>query len=395
MRVWRGELDVPWWNGGDGLYELMRVKGVLDHGSLLSNPDLGAPFGQHLQDFPDSKPLQYVLIWMLGRGTSDPAVVGNVFFLLGFGLVAATAFVVLRWFGLSRAVCCACALLFSLSPYHFQHNEATLSLSAYYGVPLGAYLILAVLSGRRLFATVDGRHGAVRRWGSRISILTAAACVVIGLLDTYYAVFTIIVVIAATAVGFRDRLTAGSGRGIRGRRAGLRRVARRPEPEPGRPGRARPQPGRRRARPTRERGVQLHADLADAPDRRTSDRSPGAVRAPGEQPDHGGHEPASIGLIASLGLAWLLLVALSLSLTGARRRLDPRHGALAAAAVFVLLLGTTGGISGLIAWGVTPQIRTWSRLAVFVAFFALAAVGLLLDRARRHSDLHPSGRWST
>ena len=106
-----------------------------------------------------------------------------------------------------------------------------------------------------------------------------------------------------------------------------------------------------------------------------------------------GHEPASIGLIASLGLAWLLLVALSLSLTGARRRLDPRHGALAAAAVFVLLLGTTGGISGLIAWGVTPQIRTWSRLAVFVAFFALAAVGLLLDRARRHSDLHPSGRW--
>ena len=215
LRVWRGELDVPWWNGGDGLYELMRVKGVLDHGSLLSNPDLGAPFGQHLQDFPDSKPLQYVLIWMLGRGTSDPAVVGNVFFLLGFGLVATTAFVVLRWFGLSRAVCCACALLFSLSPYHFQHNEATLSLSAYYGVPLGAYLILAVLSGRRLFATVDGRHGAVRRWGSRISILTAAACVVIGLLDTYYAVFTIIVVIAATAVrcfatGSRRALVEGS-----------------------------------------------------------------------------------------------------------------------------------------------------------------------------------------
>jgi phosphoglycerol transferase len=46
------------------------------------------------------------------------------------------------------------------------------------------------------------------------------------------------------------------------------------------------------------------------------------------------------------------------------------------------LLGTTGGVSALIAYAVTPQLRAWSRLSVFIAFFSLAAIGLLLDAGR-------------
>jgi phosphoglycerol transferase len=49
------------------------------------------------------------------------------------------------------------------------------------------------------------------------------------------------------------------------------------------------------------------------------------------------------------------------------------------------LLGTIGGFGSLIAWFVSPQIRTYSRLGVFIGFFSLFAVVLLLDRLRRRS----------
>jgi phosphoglycerol transferase len=46
-----------------------------------------------------------------------------------------------------------------------------------------------------------------------------------------------------------------------------------------------------------------------------------------------------------------------------------------------LLVGTTGSFSTLIAV-VWPQIRSWNRLSVFIAFFSLAAVALLLESLR-------------
>jgi phosphoglycerol transferase len=63
---------------------------------------------------------------------------------------------------------------------------------------------------------------------------------------------------------------------------------------------------------------------------------------------------------------------------------DTRQRHLALATLTALLLGTTGGLSGVFAYTVTAQVRTWTRLSIFIAFFALAAIGLLLDASLEH-----------
>ena len=87
-------------------------------------------------------------------------------------------------------------------PYHFTRGEFHLLLAAYYAVPLGAYLVLAVLGQRPLF-------------GSRRMVLgTLAMCAVIAFASGgyYYSAFTIV-------------LVAGGGRGAGRGRAELAAAA--------------------------------------------------------------------------------------------------------------------------------------------------------------------------
>ena len=63
-----------------------------------------------------------------------------------------------------------------------------------------------------------------------------------------------------------------------------------------------------------------------------------------------------------------------------------------AVTVIAFLICTTGGISSLFVWLVSPKIRSWERISIFISFFALAAVALLLDASRERIRLrrgHP------
>jgi phosphoglycerol transferase len=51
--------------------------------------------------------------------------------------------------------------------------------------------------------------------------------------------------------------------------------------------------------------------------------------------------------------------------------------------VLAFLIGTVGGLSTIIAQLVTPQIRAWNRISIFIAFFAFIAVAVGLDALGR------------
>ena len=74
---------------------------------------------------------------------------------------------------------------------------------------------------------------------------------------------------------------------------------------------------------------------------------------------------ATLGLVGSAGLAVLLAVAL----------LPVRRawllGPLSGLAVFSVLLGTIGGPGALFNLLVTPQVRCYNRISVFIAFCVL------------------------
>ena len=87
---------------------------------------------------------------------------------------------------------------------------------------------------------------------------------------------------------------------------------------------------------------------------------------------------SSLGVVGGVGfLALLGLLLLPMGEGRPRRELWRALGVLN---LLALLIATTGGFGSLFAFVVTPDIRTYARMHVFVAFLALFAVALLLER---------------
>ena len=385
LRLWDASLSVPFeYSANDANYQLMLVKGVLEHGWWFTNSDLGAPFGQQLYDFAvGADNLQLALVKAVGVFSSDPATVVNLLYLASFPMGALTAFWVLRWVGIGGLAAVVCSVLYSLLPYHFARGEHHLFLAAYYAVPAGCYLALAVASGRRLFGVRSRGRGALR-YLSRRSLITLAACAAVASTGTiYHAAFTLLLVAVALAV----RLAVA-----RRARALLPGVA-----------------------IVTVVGALLAVNLAPSVAYSISHGRNHVVahRSPAESellglkvaqlvlPDYrhrfaplrhlaqryatetvpGGHletYDVSLGMVGAVGFVWLLGRAVLRALRGGRRvPLVDEAGVLTLAAV---LIGATGAISSLIAFLITAQLRAWDRIVVFVAFFAFVAVGHLLDR---------------
>jgi phosphoglycerol transferase len=369
LRLWHASLGVPFAPGGDGYLVLMQVKGLLDHGWVLSNSSLGAPLGQDLHDYAANRELLHVVaIKVLGLFSSNPGAVVNVYFLLSFPLVAIAAFAVLRWLGISRWVAVAMAVLFALAPFHFRHQTF---LYAYYAVPLAAYLVLAVLDGRMLF----------ERRLSRRTLLTLGVCAVVALSSFYFAAFTVFLVAIAgllALVASRRLSSLVAPAAIVVAIVGMGLLASAPDLIYKAQHGSNPDVARRGAEESLIYGTNITQLVMPVPDHRFPPLRHLHDRWATTTPVDG--EPTHLGLVAAAGFVWLLALALALVL-GASGKLarDRRHRQLAVTSLAALLVGTTGGVSALIAYLVSPQLRAWTRLSIFIAFFALAAVGLLLD----------------
>lgn len=199
MRLWHADLAVPFGYFADGKLTQHIVKGIVEHGWWWTNPDLGAPFGQQSYDAPlfAGDTLHLLAIKALSLGSGNAAVLLNAYYLLSFPLAALSAFLVLRALGLTRPVALTCATLFALAPYHFIRGEAHIFLASYWAVPVGAYLVLAVLGDRPLFVRRADARGRAAAWATRRSAATVALCVLAAMGGLYYAVFTVALVAAA------------------------------------------------------------------------------------------------------------------------------------------------------------------------------------------------------
>ena len=384
MRLWRADLQIPFAYQYDSLFYLMTTKGVLRHGWWFENPDLGAPFGQELYDFPNlvGHSFNLLLIKLLGVFSSNPALVTNLFFLLSFPLVAVASFLVLRQIGISRGASLVCSVLYALAPYHFLRGEEHLYLAAYYSVPVGAYLVLSLLSGRPLFTRRGRTRPRLLAWASRRSVVTLTLCLFIAVAgDPYYAVFTGLLLVAAMALMLiiqRDVRALVQGSVLLVAIFGFLMLDGLPVLMHMSANGLSPAMSRG-WQESEEFSLELAKMLMPVPGHRVGALSNLAWEYYNNTQISGERWRQSLGFITTLGFVWLLLVALAGCLYPRLTIVDPRHRQLATATVIAFLIGTTGGISVLFALLVNPQIRAWARISILIAFFAIAAVGVLID----------------
>jgi hypothetical protein len=403
LKIWRAHLDVPFAYVWDANQFGMYIKEILDHGWYYRNPNLGAPFGQQLYDYPNvsTDNLQALFIKLLGVVSSDWATVMNVYFVLTFPLAAATAYLAFRRLGATPAPSIVCATLFALLPYHFARGEHHLFYSGYFAVPIGAYLALAVVAGKPLFARRrDGRGRTPFAYASLRSLMIVALCAVVAVASgaAYYAVFTVLLVAAgmlAALLTGRDKRALVTGgvvilvigavmaanlapSFVYRAKHGTNQLA-----------------GQRSWKESEFQALKLtqlvlpieHHRIGKlarlsakyAAFQRSLGRSPGPVlvQRPAEA------EAVHLGLVASLGFAFLLVVAVAAAIGGRSSPFHTRYRQAAAATLVAFLIGTVGGISALIAGIVSPQLRSWNRISIFIAFFALLAVALALSDLER------------
>jgi phosphoglycerol transferase len=389
-------------NTGDSLFNLVMIKNMLQHGWDLTNPSLGAPFGQELYDYPalSGDSLYMLMLKVLGIFFANPATVVNVFYLLGFPLIALFAYGIMRILRISTAVAFACAVIYAVLPFRFDSSETHIFLSSYFTVPVSCYLILTVFKGSELFTRKAGASGprAYLTWRSAALL---AVCVVVGCADNYFALFTVALMAPAALLCF---LTARNRRALIGALAAIAVIL------------AtiflnvlptviyHAQHGADTLVTTRlpEEAEDWSLSLANLVLPIEGNRIPVlahlahefnfTVKVPYSTPIA---EPAwmNLGLFGTLGLLWLALLLGVYCVRPERAPSTDRRGVYAAlGAGMAFLIGTAGGLATLFAYIVTPQLHVPSRIGLFIAFFAILGAALGLDQLRARLAVRPHGR---
>jgi hypothetical protein len=375
----------------DTLLVLPMVKATQERGSHWRNERLGAPGVQELHDFPVVDHFHFLWLWVLGRFIPDAVVVFNVYYLLTFPLTVLTAMAVLRHFGLSFPAAAVGGLLYALTPYHLLRGENHFFLSAYYMVPLAVMVILWVCDGRLPFfpAGADGR----RRF--RVLDRDTLAAVLIGVVTAsagaYYAFFACALLVGAGVYGWvatrtwRAAASAGLVIGVIFA-AGLAnhlpafyyqyRFGKHTAPTERFPEEA------------EYYGLKLSQLVLPIEDHSLEPLAfLKSTYNSIDRPVQSWTERYSLGTVGTAGLLLLLF----------RTVFPVRRGwpytPLAAVTAFAVLVGTVGGFGAVFNHVVTPQVRCYNRIAIYIAFLCLFAVLYAVDQWVRRLAVTYRGHW--
>lgn len=370
---WRTPLSIS----GDGLLASLITKTLIEDPWYLTNPRLGAPGQLDWYDFPMSDSFHILLLKFVTLWTSSYGLALNAFFILGFFLITCTALFVLHKIGLSYPSSIAGAILYAFAPYHFYRSEGHLFLASYYVIPLTVWLILQVqtwVPGIQPFLLLREKRWPRLTKSGAIAVLI---CILTGSSGVYYAFFAVILLAAA---GLADSLASKSFARVWIALAlasliGFTVIL---NTAPSAVYSARH--GRNLAVASREsfeselyglKVLQLIFPVAGhripVIDHIRSLHSP---LRPESESDY-----SSLGAVATIGCALLLAGTLA-----GFAKSDRPLSQLGVLTVVSILVGVAGGLGPVFAYFISPQIRAYTRISIYIEFFCLAAFFILLEK---------------
>lgn len=389
LQLWNAHLSVPLaYDGdatGDELFNGMLIKGIIDNGWYLSNGYLGAPTGLDLFDFPMVDNLHFLLIRCISLFAGSWPATMNIFYLATFPLAVITSLFVFRRLHVSTPVAMVGSVLFAFLPYHFERGEQHLFLAGIYIIPLSCLMVLRICTGASPFLRQDD-GGENYDFRSRrtlgyviIALLTACAGI-------YYALFACFFLVVA---GVYSSYTQRSVKRLAVAVVAISLIG---------------------------IGIFINISPNVIYSQKNGKNQAVAVRSPNETAVHAlaltpmifpvwGHRiglfdrltthsiskapsvpwASSLGLIGASGLLFLLgwLILAKGREANMKKRFFPLIDSLSVLSISAILLAVSGGAGLFFAIVISPQLRAYYRIGIFIGFFSILAVLLVLEILRR------------
>ncbi len=357
-------LTYPYCYGqGDCLFFVGEIQRAIE-GSIFDNPRSGYPFGSKALDFPGSDAAHIFIVKALG--VLGYAGAFNLHLLLSFPTAFVAAYCVSASFGVQRAFAVATAFLYAFLPFHFQRVGHAF-LEWYFVAPLFYYI------GFRAFFPSGEKSG----WAGYAAL--AAGGMALASFGVYYALFGAIVLgvsvlaslvkhgslrPAAPALVAIVFLVLGVGANVAPNV--LHKLTNGPNIET----------ATREPQESEIFGGKLVQLLLPRQDHRVYQIAQFRKQYDLTHPLTNENGSSSLGVVGALGL---LALGAALFLRACGAAADARLSLLAIIVSILFLFGTIGGLGSVFAILVSPMIRSWNRVSVFMAFGALVAFFLTLQ----------------
>lgn len=369
LKLYRADFRVPLHYNGDALLHAMFIKTIIENGWYWQNPSLGAPGELRMYDFPAVDNSAAVILAFISLFNKHPIVVLNIFYLLTFPLITISSLYVFRHFRLSFGASLFGSLLYTFLPYHFMRDESHLFLSAYYSVPLVVMVLLWIMSS----GLAAGRNFKF--------IAGIAICVLVGSTGIYYPFFTCYFLLVAgiaaalvrktlrplaiaallVAVTFATVILNVSPSLIYLYRHGDAQVTKRSPAGP------------------EVYGLKISQLLLPITGHRVRFLNR-TKKLYNENTVVADNDAVALGLVGSLGFLALIVRLFYRRRDEATTERSHMLDDLSVLNIFAVLLATIGGFSSIFGLLVSAGIRSYNRISVFIAFFALLAVVIGWER---------------
>jgi phosphoglycerol transferase len=371
------------YTGGDSIGILAGAKNLIDAAWSYHLPFVGAPGQADIYDFPQCDFLNVLLLKILAITTRNPVAAVTLFYLLSFPLCAVSALWVLGRIGISKCTAAVAAALYTLLPYHFYRGQSHLFLDNYALVPLTVLIAFELATG----VTFDGSPSAVKRRYIAALIVFAAVCTGVyyglfgafliavgGLLGAargrswepiksagFLAMIAVLALLFNLAPTMWYHVENGPNKDVGSRRLDEAEIF-----------------GLRLAYlllPSDTHRLPALAAPAQAYDQQSSLKLESRSEALGFLGDAGFLVLLAVTCLAAAGRIPNIPAALPDALASPALTL----GILASLNLACILLATSGAVGSLIAFFISPLLRSLDRISVVIAFLALAAVAILID----------------
>jgi phosphoglycerol transferase len=351
-------------------------------------PGMGAPGVVSIANWPDNSNIHYFGIWVLSLFIKEPGLLLNVFFILTFAFISIGATISLRLLGITPMTSILGGVLYSLLDYHFFRGIQHLFLSTYAMVPLACVLILWVIKGEIFIGNFKLAEGELRRnffsafnLEAKISIIVA---IFIGMDNTYYIFFSCLGISFAIIWNFLEERNLRKAlsslavlfvvaistfiniipylitvfNGVESGLYGTRSVS---DIEPTSLKLS------QLVLPVVNHRLNLFSRMREFYETKISTSLLE-------------NYSSSLGLFISAGLiaSFFIMMARRRG-TGKNKPIEANVHYSAVLNAFMIVTGTVGGISSLIAF-VAPFIRFYNRVCIFIAFFSLYLISHYLDK---------------